>query len=378
MASAGGNTAAPVSEELLREPYRFDFFQMVRLLLLRRAQELAQQGGGTPRFEPGTDALPSEECVRFGSEAELQFPGSTVVEVGPSKPETPTETIPDWPIEMRVAFLGLAGAAGILPQHYTTELVRLNRIKQFALRDFFDVFNHRAISLFYRAWEKHRFPVTVERRRLKRDDPLTQCLYALVGLGGHALDRVAPVSGAMRRRLSVDDEALLACLALFSHRPRNAVGLRDMLSWYFDCDVSIEQLRGCWLNLAPADQSRLPLAGESFPSNGGLGSGMLLGSRVWTGESRFIVRVGPLTRDRFNEFLPDQLAHRKMSELTALYVGLEFDFMIQPVLRADEILPICMESGVRMGFGTWLVSRPRKEDGTEALFRPLGALAVPA
>ena len=45
---------------------------------------------------------------------------------------------------------------------------------------FLDIFNHRAISLFYRAWEKHHFTVGYERNE---QDPLSPHLMDLLGLG---------------------------------------------------------------------------------------------------------------------------------------------------------------------------------------------------
>ncbi len=64
---------------------------------------------------------------------------------------------------MAVACLGLFGPSGSLPDHYTSLVIQRLRQHDFALRDFLDLFNHRTISLFYRAWEKYRFTIAYER-----------------------------------------------------------------------------------------------------------------------------------------------------------------------------------------------------------------------
>src|SRR6202040_296448 len=112
----------------------------------------------------------------------LNFPPSQIYEV---------QKQPDAPPLMTVTFMGLTGPSGILPRHYTEMLIRLDResrtAERYILRNWLDLFNHRLVSLFYRAWEKYRFPISYERSQL--DDPLkvpdlaTQGVYSLVGLG---------------------------------------------------------------------------------------------------------------------------------------------------------------------------------------------------
>src|SRR5262249_36267283 len=131
------------------------------------------------------------------------------------------------PLEMLVAFLGLTGPQGVLPQHYTALLLRRIREKDHALHDFLDLFNHRAVSLFYRAWEKYRLPFAYERSRLdgsEEADACTRSLYCLVGLG----------TGSQRGRLAIDDEAFLFYSGHFAHHPRSASGLEGLLEDYFE------------------------------------------------------------------------------------------------------------------------------------------------
>src|SRR5207245_1515425 len=133
-----------VAANLFAEPYAFDFFQAVRLLERLFAE----------RRPVGRAGLPRGEVVRFRAHLSLSFPPSAIFDL-----ETPPD--PDKPSLMTVAFMGLYGPSGILPRHYTERLLyqhfreSSNTEKQ-ALRDWFDLFNHRLISLHFRAWEKYR------------------------------------------------------------------------------------------------------------------------------------------------------------------------------------------------------------------------------
>ena len=162
MAAADGGESAGLIEALRREPYRFDFFQAVRLL--------EHLGGRAP---VGRDAAPDEEAVRFRALPALRFPAAEISRLSQT---------PDGPPEMVVSFLGLTGPSGVLPQHYTTLLLSRIRGKDYSLRDFLDLFNHRITSLFHRAWEKYRLPFSYERSRQdgkeEGADPITTCLYA--------------------------------------------------------------------------------------------------------------------------------------------------------------------------------------------------------
>ena len=100
--------------------------------------------------------------------------------------------------------MGLTGPSGVLPEHYTRLLIERLRAKDYTLRDFLDLFNHRVISLFYRAWEKYRFQFVYEQVKLgavgdETEDFFTKCLYCLVGMG----------TGGLRGRQKIDDETFL-------------------------------------------------------------------------------------------------------------------------------------------------------------------------
>src|SRR5262249_43832137 len=162
---------------------------------------------------------------------------------------------------MTVAFMGLTGPNGILPRHYTEKVLRLaldsetrNKPERTALRDWFDLFNHRLISLFYRAWEKYRFHLAYERGAAEgpEPDPFPRGLFSLVGLGLPALrDRVrvssrVVVDGAPSERVlgRIDDLALLYYGGLLAQRPRNAVALEAILADYFGLPVRVLQFQG--------------------------------------------------------------------------------------------------------------------------------------
>jgi type VI secretion system protein ImpH len=354
--------------KLLSDPTAFDFFQAVRLLQRAHAGVL----------EPvGQDGPPEQESVRFTSHVSLAFPSSPVVEVRPppdargdgDSPRSP-RTLPGFgPFRMQVAFMGMAGTVGVMPHHYTSLVLARERDKDPGLREFLDLFNHRLVSLFYRAWQKYRFPVDYERvaTGAARDgappetsDAFTQFLFATVGLG----------TPALRNRLAIDDRTLLHYAGLFAHSVRSASGLEQTVGDYFNLPAQIVCFHGQWLHLSPESRSQLPRRGEP-PGNVGLGSTLVLGDRVWDVQSKFLVRLGPLTYAGFRQFMPGQPAYRELFEMVRTYVGTEFDFDLQPVLLAGEV-PECAlggrTGGHYLGQNTWMRTLPYPRDFADAYF----------
>jgi type VI secretion system protein ImpH len=343
MARQSRRTDPPLERVLFEEGYRFDFFQAVRLL-----ERLY------PEHEPvGQDAPPSQEAVRFRSRISLSFPPSEVHEISPPEHR-------DGPVEMTVAFMGLTGPLGVMPRHYTELLLERLRYRDPALRDFLDLFNHRLISLFYRAWEKYRFPIAYEQAVSKGEGygPFSRCLFDLIGMG----------TDGLRGRLEVDDEALLFYVGLLAQHPRSASALEGLLRDFFGVSATAVQFTGAWLPLPQASRSRLG-PGEA---NNALGDNVVAGESVWDQQARFTLRVGPLTFVQFRQFLPSGRAFRPLVQFARFFVGQEFDFDIQLVLQAPEVPWCCLgetgERAPRLGWSTWLKTEEFTADAEDAVF----------
>ena len=308
-------------------PGQFDFFQLVRLLI---------------RLSSGREPIglwgpPSREAVRFGVNNSLAFPPSQVHAL-----ELPEQGAP----KMIVNFMGLTGPMGVLPLSYT-ELVRDRaRAKDPTMRDFFDLFNHRAISLFYQAWEKYRFFVAYER---DRKDRFSRFLMSFVGLGTKGLEM---------RQAPVRDESFLYYSGLLSLQPRSASALEQILADYFGVDAEIEQFVGAWHSVPPDNQCSLD-SGVEFSEQ--LGFGAIAGDEIWDHQSRARVKLGPMPMDRYLDFLPAGRPFEPLQRLLRFYSGNELEFEVQLVLKREDV-PFCemgLEGGVSfLGWTTWMKSSP--------------------
>ena len=230
------------ADHLTAEPEAFEFFQAVRLL----EREAASGSSQSALHSVGADAPPGREIVRFRTLASQRFPPAPIASL-----KRPAEPATNKPAEMELTFLGLTGPSGVLPGHYSQLVIETVRNKEYALRDFLDLFNHRLASLFYRAWGKYRLPIAFEAAQTstgqRRDDPCTVCLYALVGLG-HA---------RLRQRMEFDDLVAVYFSGYLGHYPRNAVSLQALVSEFLAMRVEVRQFQGQWLSLDSSDQTRL-------------------------------------------------------------------------------------------------------------------------
>ncbi len=321
---------AELRAALREKPSAFEFFQAVRLL--ERLQP--------DRTPVGLFGEPADEVVRFAAKPDTAFPASEIQSL---------DLHHNAPAAMTVNFMGLTGPEGVLPYVYTLLVAERLRARDPTLRDFLDLFHHRIISLFYRAWEKYRFGVAHER---DQQDRLSQHLKDLIGLGAEPL----------QRRLPIRDEALLFYAGLLAPQQRSAGALQQLVSDYFGVPVEIEQFVGGWYPLSAAGQCSL---GEEGDASEQLGGGAVAGAEVWDPQARVQVRLGPLTRSQYDQFLPTGSAYEPLRTLTRFFAGDQFDFEVRLILARDEV-PGCVLGAPTpaqpLGWCTWMRSRPFERD----------------
>jgi type VI secretion system protein ImpH len=255
---------------------------------------------------------------------------------------------------MKVNFLGLYGATGIMP-HFDTQRLINTGPRENVEKAFLDLFNHRAISLFYRIWEKHRFYIGYERvRSVQRDegaplDSFTEQLQSVLGLG----------TRAVQNRLAIRDESLLYYAGHFSRGARCAVSLERILNDYFSFACEVLQFVGQWLELDPSNRSEMPTAERPLGINCTLGQAFILGERVWSRDGKFRLRLGPLSQQEFDRILTQGDEVRALSQVTRMYVGLQYDFDVQLVLDRTDVPKMKMDQpdSLRLGKNTWLITR---------------------
>ena len=326
-----GVDSSPIEQALREDSCSFEFFQAVTLL-----ERLLHDRQPVGRF-----SNPEEEAVHFRVNNQLAFPASQIQEIG--WPE-------NVPPQMAVNFMGLTGPMGVLPYCYTELLLDRLRAKDKALQSFLDIFNHRMISFFYRAWEKYRFPVTYY---LGDEDLFTHHLLDLIGLG----------TPGLQGRQAVPDDALLHFTGLLGKQVRSAAALEAILSAYFEVPVEVEQFTGAWYRLEPDTQCCMD---EEESESQQLGGGAVVGDEIWNQQSRVRVKLGPLTMEQYQNFLPEGSAFQPLRSVVKFFCNEEFDFDVQLILKREEV-PRCEVGGdtegtPRLGWSTWLKSAPFTRD----------------
>lgn len=360
-ASAARRVPTSAVTRLLDEPHRFGFFQAVRLL-----SRWIDGADGARRGAAGGVAAP----IRFRNNLSLAFPASeiSVFDVVPAQADLlpaaeSGDPAPDPAsvarIELTPAFMGLLGTGGALPTFYTELLAeRETYHRDAAARAFLDIFQHRAVSLFYAAWRKSRLAAQFEDDARNRFLPL---VLAVAGVGQAPLrDRLHGESGG------VADDTLAYYSGHLHRRPVSAAALRQVLADYFAVPVEVEQFVGRWFPL-PADCTSLLGLGNAV-----LGRSAVLGERVWQRDLRLRLVVGPMGRAKLRRFLPGGPAALALRELLTLLTGVTLEYEVRLKLAAAEVRGSTLgdgedgAEGAALGWDSFLVTEPSTEDRSDA------------
>lgn len=339
MADPGRRTDYYLIQHMQENIFRYDFFHAVRLLELLFPYK-------TP---VGYDSIPEEEVVRFSPVTSMGFPPSSLLSIHFPKKTKPVLTS----VLLQTAFLSLYGRHGSLPWHYTHQIIAEEKLwkkrskgkHNSALRSFIDIFNHRLISLFYRASIKYRLPIQFYHHGASQG--VHGYLRSFVGLGTRHL----------KDKLPVPDIAL-ARYAGFFNQPRCAEALRCMLSDFFKVPIRIEQFVPEWLDIDHEARNRIGKRGVNCQ----IGTNFMLGKQIWSRQHKFRLIIGPVGFNVFCDFLPDTDACKQMIAITRLYVGTALTFDIKIEIN-DENIP-GMKLGTPdlcLGRTTWLLLKKRKK-----------------
>lgn len=307
-------------ELLERNTHAFDLFA-----ILRRIDALNTSG---PPL--GRALRPRSEPIRLGQKPSSSFAPSALSDLERNRDGQPAK--------LNILGYGLFGPNGPMPlvmTEYVRERAELHGDK--ALVEFFDLFHHRLISLFYRAWAEAQPTNSLDR---PETDSFSRYVSSLLGLRGSVSSDSDTVS----------EHAMLFHAGHLARQVRNPEGLSRILSSYFQVDARIQEFSNQWLRIPEEQQTRLgALSGCQ------LGVDAVAGARVLDRQHHFSIILGPLSFAEYSSFLPGNTANQQLAKWVRSYVGLELGWKVTLALKSSEA-PGCQLGGSQqLGWSSWLV-----------------------
>ncbi len=338
MASANRPSTAALGrlKALAADPTRFNFQRAMRIL----------DAAFSDRPRLGETKRPKDDAVRLGQDVSLAFPTSTISEFEEAKDGRPAK--------LTTRFFGLFGPNGPLPLHLTEYArERKRHSRDGTMIAFADVFHHRFLSLFWRAWSSADPASSFDR---PDSDHFSDDVAALAGHLG------APFSD----RDEMPDLAKRRFAGRLAHHSRNEDGLLAIVSAFFNAPVEIQPFIGSWLKLEPEEHWRLGDRGV----NARLGQSTSLGGRVWTRQDKFRIRIGPMGMEEYERMLPGRESLTRLVAIVRNYIGDELDWDLNLVLKEIETPPAQLGAAGQLGWTTWIGQR-EKQDAYDLYLTPL-------
>lgn len=317
--------------EVAQVPFHYDLWQLLRWLDAKHPL--------VPRL--GRALKPDVEPIRIGQEPSLAFAPAQLHALEPAADNQPAR--------LAILGFGLLGPNGPLPIHITEfARERMRTHGDHTLVRFLDLIHHRFTLLFYRAWADAQPAVSLDRND---DDRFSAYCGSLIHLG----------EASLQRRDAVPDHAKLHVAGHLVRETRNAEGLERILAGFFNATVRIEQWVSHWLALAKDQRTRL--GGGRVAER--LGIGAVAGERVPDVQSRFRIRLGPLSLAQYESQLPGERAFMQMKDWLRNYIGYELAWDVRLVLKRDEVPRASLGSATRLGWTTWIGERRRQDDADD-------------
>jgi type VI secretion system protein ImpH len=319
MADENGRPTAKLTERLLREGHRFSFIQAFRFLLLHLRRQSS----------PDVQISELVKKIRVRPELSLAFPESDITKI--------EESTPPGSFMITAAFLGLYGSSSPLPTFYTEDLLQELSQDRSVSRDFYDIFNSRLYSLYFGIWKHYHLFFNIAE---DPDKDVLQRLYCLAGLGGETL-----------RESAENPYGMLRYIGLATQFPRSAEGLRALLAdGLSEPTVHITQCRERTANIPEEQRLFLGASGNI------LGEDAYLGAEIADRAGNFRVHIGPVSREAFYRYLPNQPDFQRLGQLIRFYLDQPLTWDVEVTMDAQDLSTTIVSSQAMLGCNTWIFS----------------------
>lgn len=299
----------------------------------------------------GGDQPLREEPVRFVASDRMAIVLDDLVEAVPA----------DAQVRVTANVLGLAGATPALPPAYSELQLQRRRARDFSFSRFLNLFDHRALSFFYRVARKFRWPLLAERAGRGAVDPVARMVAAL---GGFGTDR-------MQERLDLSDALLVPLVPHLGDVRRSAASVQTVLRLLTGLDLRVVQTTPVWMTVPAAEQTRIGARLGQFAQLGDgpdrlgdpAGGAAMLGASVLDVQHHYLIEIGPLAYDAFKGFCTGHEARRIVSQLAALAAGLEHQASIRLLIAPEAVPPLQLGHAAApalLGWTTWLPAETRE------------------
>lgn len=322
------------------QPWRASFLSLLRAIAARDA--------AMP--QPGKALLPDAEPFRIGQRPTMAFAPREIASLG----------LREGRLDIQLYGLGIWGPQGPLPLHMT-ELAysRGESEHDHTLAHFANLFHHRALTLFYRAWSVSQSTATLDR-----GDEEAFSFYIASVMGTDTTEAA---------RLRPPTHARYAAVAHLVREARNPDGLAQTLTHYFGVPVGINEYVPHWIQVSPGSRTRL---GRAAPATV-MGEEALLGSMVRDCQHRFQIVLGPLSLDQYLRLTPHGDDLPTLIDWVRAFVGYEYDWEIKLMLKPRAAPPARAGDPHRLGYSTWL-GQPAHDLPIEGMiFEPEQHVAAP-
>lgn len=323
--------------ELSAEPFRFDFYAVLR--------EFERSTPKKPKI--GGSTVPAEDVVGLGQDPYLEFPAANLDAYAEGRHGIP---------RIKTRFLGFFGPQGALPLSTTVDAFNWTNQHDASFARFVDIFANRFQQLFFRAWADARPIAHFDR---PASDRFFVYVGSMAGIG----------SAAFRNRDSVEDIAKAQFAGLIGAKVRSAARLKHLLRGVFHIDVDVAERIGSWLLFEAGDLTAVGMQGAT------LGVDSFVGTRAYSINDKIRIRISANSLEQYRNFLPSGARFENLVDLVFFYLGHRCDFDVELGLRADLAPAVELGKSGELGWTSWISPKRPKEDEvvflTDARFDPM-------